>query len=176
MQPEPTVRAGCAADAECIAALSVQVWLDTYALEGVRLAIAQYVLSVFTPLKFRQRLADPNVEATIAEVNNHLVGFSLLRYGATCPARAYAHVTSEVEVLYVQPRFARVGVGSKLLADCGLLARERTASPNVWLSVNTHNGAALAFYRKHGCEQVGSIDFEFGGERHENYVLVARGS
>ena len=171
MQLETSLRAGHANDAECLAALAIQVWLDTYALEGIRHSIAQFVLSEFTPAKFRERLADSNIEVVIAEVKDHLVGFSLIRYGAICPART--DVTSEVEVLYVQPCFARAGVGSRLLSHCERLVRQRTANSRVWLSVNAHNERALAFYRKHGYDQVGSIDFEFSGERHENYVFVA---
>ena len=170
MQLETFLRAGRADDAECLAALSIQVWLDTYAVEGVRPPIAQYVLTEFAPARFRQRLADPDVEVTIAEVNGSVVGFAVVRHGAICPGRP--EVTSEVEVLYVQPRFARAGIGSMLLSHCGRSVRRRTRSPYVWLSVNAHNEPALAFYRKHGCKQVGAIDFEFDGEKARNYVFV----
>jgi diamine N-acetyltransferase len=173
MQLETVLRAGRADDAESLTALSIQVWLDTYAMEGVRPSIAQYVLTEFAPARFRQRLADPDVEVAIADVNGSIVGFSVVRHGAICPGRP--EVTSEVEVLYVQPRFARAGVGSRLLSHCGRLVRKRTKSPYVWLSVNAHNEPALAFYRKHGCKQVGSIAFELDGARHENIVLTVRG-
>lgn len=172
MQLETSLRAGVQDDADCLAALAIQVWLDTYATEGIRQSIAQFVLSEFTPTKFRQRLTDSNIEVVVAEVNGHLVGFSIIRYGSICPLRP--EVSSEIEVLYVQPRFGRAGIGSKLLNHCEFLVRRRTPTyPDVWFSVNAHNESALAFYRKRGYGQVGSMDFELSGERHMNFVFVA---
>lgn len=141
-------------------------------MEGIRPSIAQFVLTEFTPAAFRQRLADPNVEVAIADMNGHLVGYAVIRHGAVCPCDSDAG--SEIQTLYVQPRFARGGVGSMLLDRCRHLVRQRNATAGVWLSVNARNGRAVAFYRKHGWQQVGSIDFEFSGEKHENHVLVAQ--
>ena len=46
------IRPPIAADAPALAALSIQVWLDTYATEGVSDLIARYVLDEFTPAAF----------------------------------------------------------------------------------------------------------------------------
>jgi diamine N-acetyltransferase len=171
MQLDSSLRLARASDAECLAALSVHVWLNTYADAGVSDHMARYVLSEFAPVGFRRLLADANVAVVVAEAAEGLAGYALLRFGVECPGRV--EPTCELEKLYVLPRFTRSGIGSRLLAASQNLVQDRTKTRGLWLSVYAHNEAALAFYRKHGCERMGSIDFELGGERHENYVFVA---
>lgn len=171
MRLEPTIREGAAADAECLAALAIQVWLHTYATEGMRSAIAHYVLSEFTAQKFTHVLADKASQLLVAELNQHLIGYGLVKFGVVCPTRGNWSV--ELATLYVQEHFARAGVGSALLARCRNRVRERTGSADVWLTVNARNASAIAFYRKHGFLQAGIAPFQFGGEVHENYVFLA---
>jgi hypothetical protein len=42
---EPTLRNAVVSDAESLSALGIQVWLHTYATQGVRANIAKYVLA-----------------------------------------------------------------------------------------------------------------------------------
>lgn len=171
MPLEPTIRQGAPADTECLAALAIQVWLHTYATDGMRSAIARYVLSEFTAERFARILADTASLLLVAEKNQHLVGYALLKFGAVCPTSAQSNV--ELATLFVQEHFTRSGLGSALLARSQNLARERTGGAKLWLTVNTRNERAIAFYRKHGFEPAGTTQFEFGGEQHENHVFLA---
>ncbi len=171
MRHEPTIRQGVPADIACLAALVIQVWLHTYATDGIRSAIARYVLSEFTTEKFAGILADTESQLLVAEMNQHLVGYALVKFGAVCPTSALSNI--ELATLYVQEHFTRSGLGSALLARSQNLARERTDDAKLWLSVNIRNERAIAFYRKHGFEPAGTTQFEFGGEQHENHVFLA---
>ena len=171
MQPEASIRAGVPADAENLAALGMQVWLHTYATDGISSTISQYVLSTFTADKFLALLAYPSTAVLVAEAGKNLVGYALVTFDAACPAAAAA--TSELATLYVQEHFAGRGIGSLLLARAEAQAREQTGTP-LWLTVNARNSRAIAFYQRRGYTKIGITQFRLGADDHENHVLVGR--
>ena len=48
-------------DASSLAAVGIEVWLNTYLREGVSPFFADYVLSEFTAQKFRDSIGDPSL-------------------------------------------------------------------------------------------------------------------
>ncbi len=170
MPIKPTIRHAIPADAECLAVLATQVWLHTYATDGISTVIAQYVLAEFSATKFAAVLAQAHSTVLVAEVNGHTVGYALVHTGVACAADGPC---VEVASLYVQAHFAGKGLGSALLCECQQLALQRTGSSALWLTVNAKNYPAIAFYKKHGLAQTGTAYFELGGEKHENHVLVS---
>jgi diamine N-acetyltransferase len=170
MPIKPTIRHAVPADAECLSVLATQVWLHTYATDGVSNVIAQYVLAEFSAAKFAAILAQEHSTVLVAEVNGHTMGYALVNTGVACAANGPC---VEVASLYVQAHFAGQGIGSALLRDCQRLALQRTGSAAIWLTVNAKNYPAIAFYKKHGLAQTGTAYFELGGEKHENHVLAS---
>lgn len=162
-RPDISVRAAVVADARTLTALSIQVWLATYT-EGVSDLCARYVLSEFTPDKFLALLEAPNVSMHVAEVDDRLVGYSLVRSGV--PQPLVPEADSELCKLYVQEPFTRHGVGSALLRAA------RAGNDGLWLMVNVQNLRACRFYEKHGFVVRGSTDFVLGEGRHRNHVLA----
>lgn len=172
MRLEPVIRKGLLSDAENLAALATQVFLHTYATEGISSPISSYVLSEFSVAKFLSLLTDTSTTTVVvAEVNANLVGYALVNYRSPCPNQA--SFTAELATLYVQEHFTGKHVGSALLANVEASAIERTRSP-LWLSVNANNKRALAFYAFHGYCKIGVCQFKLGNECHENHVLVAK--
>lgn len=164
------VRPAVAEDAHALAALAIQVWLGTYATEGVNDLLARYVLDAFTPSKFATLTQDTDARLLVAEIDNHLVGYALLRFGVAQPQ--VPAVDSELCTLYVQEPFTGSGVGSALLGAARASVRERTGAEALWLSVNVKNLRACEFYRKHGFVEMGRTHFVLGEGRHENHVLA----
>ncbi len=171
MRLKPLIREGQYADAENLAALAIHVFLHTYATQGISPPISRYVLSEFTPERFSACLASKTDSVFVAEVNGNLLGYALLRVGASCHERV--RCTIELSTLYVQEHFVGKGVGSALLAEVEAFAARRANAPP-WLTVNAKNGRAIAFYERHGYTQVGVTQFWLGDESHENHVLVGR--
>lgn len=169
--PNFAIRLANPDDAVELAALSIQVWLHTYATEGIRRSIAEYVLGEFTPEKVRAEINAPDKTILTAHVDGHLVGFALLNHHSACEFAD--DISCELDRLYVQAHFARKGIGSALLAACLDDVKNRGPRRGLWLSMYTGNQTALAFYSRQGLRVCGSTFFEFGGERHENLVLVA---
>ncbi|MCU0938084.1 MAG: GNAT family N-acetyltransferase [Burkholderiaceae bacterium] len=168
----PTLRPAQAADALPLRVLGQQVFLDTYATEGIRPSLAREVLETFSERETQAALADAGSCIRVAERDGHLVGFAHLRLRAL-QALAPAGVQAELLRLYVQAPFAGRGLGRALLADVERRAREGGATV-LWLTVWVHNARARAFYARHGFSDCGSTWYEFEGERHENRVLARR--
>ncbi|MDZ7651542.1 MAG: GNAT family N-acetyltransferase [Burkholderiaceae bacterium] len=173
MTPEPpTLRRAVLADVLCLRVLGQQVFLDTYATEGIRPTLAREVLETFSERATQAVLADAASCITVAERDGHLVGFAHLRLPAV-NALAPAGVQAELCRLYVQAPFAGRGLGRALLVDAEQRAREAGATV-LWLKVWVHNARARAFYARHSFGDCGSTWYEFEGERHENRVLARR--
>lgn len=165
------IRIGQAGDALRLAVLASQVWLHTYATEGITHDIAQHVLSEFSVERMVTALGDPATVVLVAECGPLLVGMAIVRFGALCPAGADASV--ELQKLYVQTHAIGRGVGKALLQAAEAAARERSGS-SLWLTVNARNARAIAFYASQGHSKVGTACFVLGSDRHENHVLVGR--
>jgi diamine N-acetyltransferase len=155
-------------DASSLAALAIQVWLHTYATQGIRSVAADYVLAEFTAEKFTAHIANPSAELWVAERKQHLVGYALLKFGAPCPIAVNTEI--QLATLYVQAHFIGQGIGAALLAHCH---SRLPANETLWLMANAQNAHAIAFYKQHGYTQAGLTYFELSGERHENVVLVS---
>jgi len=165
------IRAARPGDANRIAVLAVQVWLHTYATDGVNEEVAQYVLSEFTPDRYLQSLSDPESNVYVAEYDENLVGMAVVKLGVSCPTGANSAV--ELKTLYVQEHHLGHGVGKSLLQVAEAETREQSQCP-LWLKVNAKNARAIAFYARQGYTKVGTTYFVLGEGRHENHVLIGR--
>ena len=69
-------------DFENLSALSVYVWLDTYANEGMRDKISRFAINEFKPEKFKRIAEDPFKKAHVVISDEHLVGVGVIDLGA----------------------------------------------------------------------------------------------
>ena len=168
MRPNVLLREAIPEDASCLAALAAQTWLHTYATQGIRPTIARYVHEHLTPAVLRSQIGRPDAVTLVAASDDHLVGFAVLEVGRQCPAHdASAHL----DKLFVQEHFWGQGVGSKLLQRVKTHAKVCGDESGIWLTVNSRNERARAFYKKQGFNDVGITDFDLYGEKHENHIL-----
>jgi len=166
------LRDATSADALCLSVLAIQVFLDTYATEGIREALAREVMSTYSESEFLRHLANPDTRLVLAESAGHLVGFAQVHLGAV-HALAPAGAQSELLRLYVQEPFTGHGVGTRLLHEAESLAA-RAGSSVLWLTPWVHNHRARAFYARRGYVDHGVTHFVFEGESHENRVCAKR--
>ena len=169
LPPSVVVRAARPGDADCIGILCTQVYLATYATNGIRPLLVREVATLFSVDVVRSFLAAEHTHCLVVERAGHLIGFAQMRVGAV-----HASVPStgpcELERLYVLQCFAGQGVGSALLATCESVATAHDAT-TVWLTAWVHNARALAFYARRGYVDVGADWYVFEHERHENRVF-----
>ena len=157
-----------AEDALCVSVLVMQVFLDTYATEGIRPQIAREVLSSYSQSSFTTAISDPQSRLCVAERNGHLVGFAQVTLGATHEL-APAGEQAELLHLYVQEPITGRKIGSQHLEQAENLAY-LAGSSVLWLTPWVHNHRALAFYLRRGYQDFGLTHFVFEGESHENRV------
>ncbi len=157
-------------DALCLSVLAIQVFLDTYATNGIRPAIAREVLGTYSQASFDAALADSQTHITVAEHDGHLIGFAQLSFSSRHPL-APAGEQAELLRLYVQEPFTRAKVGSQLLLQAQQISADQGATV-LWLTPWVHNHRALAFYQRHAFVDHGLTHFVFEGESHENRVLA----
>jgi GNAT superfamily N-acetyltransferase len=165
-------RPAVADDALCLGVLATQVFLDTYAPQGIRAAIARHVLAHCSVATYEALLADASVKILVAECAGHLVGFSQVDDGvghALVPEAA----ASELQRLYVQEGFTGRGIGRDLLRHAEKAAAARGAD-TLWLTTYTGNARALQFYPRRGYEDMGAAVFSFEGEDHPNRLYAKR--
>jgi ribosomal protein S18 acetylase RimI-like enzyme len=167
-----TTRFGQRGDAATIAALSTQVFLDTYATEGVRPDLAREALREYSEAAFLERLSQPERRFILSEMGDGLVGFAEL----TCrslDSPVDGVVGMELVRLYVQPRAQRAGLGSALLREAEGIALA-AAAPALWLTVWERNASAIALYNRVGFADVGSATYTFEGRHYGNRVFAKR--
>lgn len=156
-------------DAASLAALSIEVWLGTYLRQGVNRVFAEFVLSSFTPDNFSEHMKDPSQHIIVSDNQDGIDGYIRIAAGAYAPLPDCAD--TEITTLYVQPRHHGRGIGRALL-NAGLNhARQRLSAPSVWLTTNSQNAPAIAFYLKNGFERIGTTDFVIDGVPYPNDVF-----
>lgn len=161
-------------DAPILAAISIEVWLGTYIRRGVNAFFAEYALNEFTSGKFATLLEDPNEHIIVSENEDGLDGFIRISHGKTAPVADCS--TMEISTLYVQPRHHGRGLG-RLLLEQGMNYARNADSPSVWLTTNSENTPAIAFYLKQGFEKVGTTHVRIQDQAYLNDVfrrLVSR--
>lgn len=163
------IRQAAPRDALCIGVLGMQVFLDTYATEGIRCAIAKEALHAFAPESIAQLIDQPGTLLLVAEVNNHLVGFAQLTLNAR-HSMIEAGDVAELQRLYIQERFTGQRIGQQLLDAAEQQAAAGGASL-LWATVWVGNERALGFYPRRGYVELGSPTYTFQGETHENRLF-----
>jgi diamine N-acetyltransferase len=167
-----SLRLACAPDAVTISALAIQVYLDTYATEGIRPDIAREAHSEYSVDAFARRLAEPQRRLVLAETGDGLLGFAeVLLTSVPSPAEGFAG--AELVRLYVLPTAQRLGLGRALLARAEQLV-QATNIPVLWLRAWEGNHNARAFYARVGYEDVGATTFSFQEHTVPNRVFAKR--
>ena len=167
--PSFTVRDAITEDALCIGVLGMQVFLDTYATQGIRDSIANEALQAFAPQTIAHLMAQPGLSLLVAESNGHLVGFAQVKLNASHPMIT-APDAAELQRLYIQERFTGLGIGYRLLQAAEQRAALGAASV-LWATVWVGNERALGFYPRRGYAVLGSPTYTFQGETHDNRLF-----
>lgn len=180
--PPPILRPARPDDALVLGALATQVFLDTYATDGIRSALVREVQQSFGPEAMARLLARPTVGLLVAEQQGHLLGFVQFAPGARHhvvdewadgPADP---ATAEIERLYVLRHFQGQGLGKALMAAAAGQARDAGCT-RLWLTAWVGNAHARAWYGRQGWRDIGATPYcfksdGFEGESFENRVLV----
>jgi ribosomal protein S18 acetylase RimI-like enzyme len=170
--PEITFRLGEPADALCLGVLATQVFLDTYATEGIRPSVAREVLEHLSTDALSSLLADPATVFIIAEAAGHMIGFAQITLGAT-HALAGPEASAELSRLYIHESATGKGLGTRLLRRAESLVAERGVAA-LWLTAWAENQRALAFYSSRGYEDLGADLYDYEDDRYEVRIFARK--
>lgn len=175
MEPraEITYRMAVQRDALPLSVLATQVFLDTYAIQGVRPAVAREVRQYLSEEAFAALLAGPRHGILVAELADHLLGFAQLTHGQTHASLSPGTRAAELNRLYIQRPFLGKGIGKELLARAEALAAGEGADV-LWLTAWIGNAPALRFYEGRGYQDVGGSVYTFEGDSYETRVFLKR--
>jgi diamine N-acetyltransferase len=119
----PVIRKAEIGDANVLSVLATEVWLDTYAQQGVSPAFATHLLEEYSPAAFRHSLQAEGVDILVCSSGNFVLGYTKL---VTAPAPLDpTYGTAELATLYVGRHLT--GSDSLLVQDDlgGTVAGER---------------------------------------------------
>lgn len=157
------------ADAACIAAISMEVWLGTYLRDGVSPFFAAYALDTFTLSNTQALVTDPHQRIWVSQNADGIDGF--VRLTTHSPAPENIPSTTEISTLYVRPRHQGKGIGRRLL-HAALAHAQQSNTGVVWLATNEENAPAIAFYNALGFAAAGQTHFRIGDRAFPNNVYT----
>lgn len=161
---EIAIRRATADDAEALAALSAETFLDTF-VRGFGIPysdadIETFIASSHSPAAYARKLADPDQALWIAkDISGQAVGYA---NAGPCglPVDGATEDQGEVYRLYVRREAQGAGLAPRLMREAlAWLAADRRP---VWLGVWSLNHRAQRFYARYGFEKMGEFDYPVG--------------
>lgn len=157
-------------DINNLAVLKQQVWISTYATEGLIAEFSSYVLSEYSVENIKMSIENKKSMTLVAICNNCLVGCVEILLAPQSPIDDIEPCI-EITTLYILERFQNKGIGKTLLNE-SLKIIESLQHNKMWLSVYYKNERAIDFYQRQNFTRIGEIDFRLGKEKYKNYLMI----
>lgn len=167
---EVTIRRVKSTDLKNLVVLNQQVWISTYATEGLIEEFSSYVLSEYSVENVRKSITDISKLILIATINDCVVGCSEILLSPKSPS-SMVEPCPEISSLYVLERFQGNGIGKQLLTEC-LKEIGQLNYNKVWLTVYYKNQKAIEFYASQNFTHIGDTDFLLGTNKYKNYIML----
>jgi ribosomal protein S18 acetylase RimI-like enzyme len=166
------LRRAAPADAARLAAFAATAFADTFGAQNRPEDMAAYLATAFGEPIQRAELTDPRCTVFLGERDGEIVGYAMLRDGATPPC---VPDTSAIEIarLYAGRRWIGAGIGALLMQRCLVEAASR-GRRSIWLGVWERNVRAITFYQRWHFTIVGSQSFQLGEDRQNDRVMARR--
>jgi ribosomal protein S18 acetylase RimI-like enzyme len=165
----PSIRKATAADAELLAELGARTFYETFAPDNTEDDMTQYLAASFHPEQQRSELADSLTTFLLAEIDQIVAGYAMLRAAAP-PNQPHAVKSIELVRFYVCKEWHGRGVSHELMQACLDEASEQ-GYLTLWLGVWEHNARARAFYRKCRFEEFGEHAFMLGNDLQNDILM-----
>lgn len=163
-----SIRKAVLFDASSLAALSIEVWVGTYLRKGVGAFFADYALTEFTKANFERLIPAADETFLVSDNDEGIDGFIRISRDRAAPVDGCS--TTEICTFYVQPRHQGKGVGGRLL-NAALDHCAGQGAQSVWLTTNSENAPAIAYYLARGFIRRGVTHFRIGEEAYPNDVF-----
>lgn len=154
-----------------LSVLKKQVFISTYALEGIRSDFSRHINAEFSIEKTSKELNDKNKITLIAEHKDCIIGYAEIILNSNC--NDLTENSPELSKLYVFEHFKGKGVGYSLISESENIARNK-GFQGLWLTVYHLNRNAILFYKKQDYKIIGKTDFEMENQKYENKIMFKK--
>jgi len=155
-------------DACNIAMLKIQVWLHTYATDGIEPEYAEYLNAEITKEKTETIIINSKKQLFLAEKEGRIIACYQLDFDTSCPVNKIKE--PELSVLYLSQHFHGRGIGRELLLHAEKEIKKSGYS-GIWLTAYHENRQAIDFYYRQNYLMKGKCFFEMGDSKYENWVF-----
>ncbi len=166
------IRPAGPADAALLAELGARTFRDAFGAQNDPADLALFLATEFTPERQAEELSREDWTTLLAEVDGAPVGYaqSLPR---AAPVPLDPGPVRFLRRLYLEQAWTGRGVGRPLLDAIAADARARGAR-TLWLNTWERAAQAIAFYRKQGFVEVGTMTFLVGSDPQRDLVFALR--
>ncbi|WP_378180471.1 GNAT family N-acetyltransferase [Aquimarina sp. SS2-1] len=163
-----TLRKAIKQDALRLSILYQQVYIKTYATEGITHEFANFVYNKFS-VEAIEKTIEEHDAVIVACYKDNPVGVAEIVYNSQCPIR---NVTApELGKLYVLDWFFGKGIGYGLLNEVEKELIDK-GYKELWLWVYIKNKRAISFCEKQKFECIGNAFFQMEVNSYENHVML----
>lgn len=166
--PEPLIRRAGSADAQVLAAIGAETFIETFGHLYPDADLRHYLAEAYSLARTQADLADPAKASWLVEADGQAVGYAL---AGPCglPHPDITPACGELKRIYLHKAWQGGGLGARLFAETiGWL--QRAGPRTVWLGVWSENHPALRFYARHGFTKAGEYDFHVGETVDHEYI------
>ncbi len=146
-----------------------QTFFETFSAGNTEENMNKYLEEGFSKEKLAAELADPNALFYFAWLDQKVVGYLKLNFGAS-QTELKDDKAVEIERIYVVKDFHGKRVGQLLYEKALEVAREAKASW-VWLGVWEENPRAISFYKKNGFVEFDKHIFKLGDDEQTDLMM-----
>lgn len=167
--PEPLIRRAGAADAETVAAIGAETFIETFGHLYPAQDLRDYLAEAYNLERTRADLADPAKATWLVEADGEAIGYAL---AGPCglPHDDVTPDCGELKRIYLRQARQGGGLGARLFAETMAWLQRQGPSP-VWLGVWSENHGAQRFYARHGFTKVGEYNFHVGQTVDLEFIL-----
>ncbi|MCL3782657.1 GNAT family N-acetyltransferase [Prolixibacteraceae bacterium JC049] len=157
-------------DLNNLTVLKQQVWISTYATEGLIDEFSSYVLSEYSLDNVKKSIQNKDITTLVALCDDCLIGCVEILKTPQKPIKS-AYPSIEISTFYILEKFQGQGIGKQLLSECFNQIKQ-LGYQQVWLTVYYKNQNAIDFYAKQYFKHIGETNFILGEEKHKNYIML----
>lgn len=167
--PQAIIRRAGLADAEALAALGAETFVETFGHLYPPSDLEHYLAEAYPLERIEKDLADPAKATWLVEVDGQAIGYAL---AGPC-GLPHAEVTAqcgELKRIYFRQAAQGAGLGRRLFDE--VMAWLQAEGPRtVWIGVWSENHGAQRFYGRAGFEKAGDYEFHVGETVDAEYIL-----
>lgn len=152
-----------------LSALATRTFRDAYGPANSPEDVARHLQQHCSVSYFAMRLSEPASTVLVAETGGVVAGYVELAKGTT-PA-GVPEPARQLVRFYLEQAWIGRGVSGPLMAAAVEEARSRGAE-TLWLTVWEKAPRPLAFYRKCGFRQAGTVSFTIGTDVQQDLLMV----